>query len=85
MSDFYNIYLKVREKDLEFFKSVLDALENDCDNLTIDNIVSESIFSVSYWLDEYKSQIQKLYTKAGIIYTAEEDPFTVFKSKYENK
>jgi len=74
---FYNLYLDIRQRDLDFMKDVLDIVENDKSSQYLNNFVCTSIEKCSQWFKEYNDKIEELFALEGIPYMAEDDFFVL--------
>lgn len=73
---FYDLYVEVRRRDLNFMKHVLDLVEADARKECLNDFVSLTIRENIQWFEECQNKVDKLYCLEGIKYMAEEDPFT---------
>ncbi|EQB86576.1 radical SAM superfamily enzyme YgiQ (UPF0313 family) [Clostridium punense] len=76
LAGFYNIFQEIRKLDLEFMGNVLDLVENDVEQNYLNDFVQNSIKSQTLWFEDYRDEVEKLYVSEGIVYMADEDPFT---------
>lgn len=73
---FYDLYVEVRRRDLNFMKHVLDLVEADARKECLNDFVSLTIRENIQWFEECQNKVDKLYCLEGIKCMAEEDPFT---------
>lgn len=74
--EFYKLYQKIRERDLNFMGKVIELVENNVSKSDLDNYVVESIKECEQWFKLYECEVNELFKLSDITYNAEDDPFT---------
>lgn len=71
---FYEVYSVLREKDLEFFKLILDNVTS-MNNDELMRITKKMIFESEIFYAKVTSDCKHLYEKFQLVYDAQENPF----------
>ena len=76
LESFYQVYLEIRQQDLNFMGKALDLVEHNATNEKLNEFTLNAIKSCEKWFKTREAKITELYKKEGITYLAEDDPFT---------
>jgi hypothetical protein len=75
MKLFYNEYLKIRQKDLEVMRTVLDIVEYGDKNSRVLDAVQDAVDNNKILFEQIERNIDAAYKKCEIIYDANLNPF----------
>ena len=76
LGNFYDLYLDIRKRDLDFMGKIITLVEKDVNQKYLDDFVIQSIDSSSAWFKNQGNSVEKLFSSEHISYMAEDDPFT---------
>lgn len=72
---FYQLYMEIRSKDLDFFDNVLHMVSDGISQTDLDKYVDASIISNTEWIKDFENKVQYLYNSEKIFYKAVLNPF----------
>jgi len=74
-ASFHGLSQRLRERDLDFFERLLDAVESESRVRDIEGWTQEQIHLSASWYSSFEAQVDLAYRAAGLHYDADLNPF----------